>query len=123
MVQLTSLKKVADGLIYISVFVGLLLLYLASSQVPSWLLASLIIGEIAYAISAVAVARGIRQAYYAIIVLAILVLVVSLPQPDHYAFATQGEIAAFLVFVIGSALQIGLLILVPLYLVRSRKMR
>src|ERR1700688_2915787 len=100
-----GLKRAINWLVYASVALGLLLVYAAGPQVPSWLLASLIGGEVAYAATAVAVARGFRRAYYAVVVLALLVLVVSIPQPDHYAFASNGQIGAFLIFAAGSVSQ------------------
>ncbi len=109
-----------DAAIYASALLGLLLLYAAAPLVPSWLIASLATGEAAYAACAIGVARGLRAAYYAIFVLAILVLAVSLPQPEHYAFATGGEIGAFLIFAAGSVLQACLLVTIPIYLMRTR---
>ena len=112
-------KKVVDILVYASVALGVLLLLVAGPLVPSWLLASLAAGEVAYAACAVAIARGYRRAYYFVVVLALLVLAVSLPQPDHYAFATYGEVGAFLIFAGGSVLQVCLIVLIPLYLRRT----
>jgi len=117
----STLKRVMDAAIYASVLLGLLLLYAAAPLVPSWLLASLATGEIAYAACAIAVARGVRGAYYAVIALAVLVLAVSLPQPEHYAFASGGQTGPFLIFAAGSALQACLLVAVPIYLARTRR--
>jgi hypothetical protein len=110
-----------DAAVYASVLLGLLLLYAAAPLVPSWLLASLASGEVAYAACAVAVARGFRRAYYGVFALGILVLAVSLPQPDHYSFATSGDIGAFIIFAAGSALQACLLVTIPIYLRRTRR--
>ncbi len=109
-----------DLLIYGSVGLGGVLLFAAAPLVPVWLLGALASGEAAYAVCAVCVARGIRRAYYAVLGLAVLVLLVSLPQPDHYAFATSGDPEAFLIFAAGSALQLCLLVAVPVYLRRTR---
>jgi hypothetical protein len=108
-----------DGAIYASVLLGLLLLYAAAPLVPSWLLASLATGEVAYSACAVGVARGWRGVYYAVFALAVLVLAVSLPQPGHYAFATGGDVGAFLIFAWGSALQACLLVTIPIYMLRT----
>lgn len=118
-----SLKSSADGAIYCSVVLGALLLYEAGPLVPSWLLASLAAGELAYAACAVMVALGKGRAYYAVLALAALVLAVSLPQPQHYAFATGGDWGAFLTFAVGSGLQVFLLVAIPVYLVRKRRAR
>jgi hypothetical protein len=109
-----------DATIYASVLLGVLLLYAAAPLVPSWLLASLATGEVAYAACAIGVARGLKGAYYAVLVLAILVLAVSLPQPEHYAFATGGHVGPFLIFAGGSVLQACLLVEIPVYLIGTR---
>ena len=85
---------------------------------PYWLLAAIILGEVAYAAAAYAVSRGYRSAYYAVMALALVVLALSLPQPGHYSFASDGQLGAFLIFATGTALQILLLILAPFYLRR-----
>ena len=121
LVTLASLKRWMDSVVFASALLGLLLLYEAAPLVPRWLLASLATGEAAYAICALGVARGVRGAYFAILALAFLVLAVSLPQPAHYAFATSGDIGAFAIFAIGSLLQGSLLVMIPVYLRRTRR--
>ena len=59
---MVGLKKTVDWLVYASVALGLLFIYAASTLVPSWLLGSIIVGEVAYAAAAYAVARGYRAA-------------------------------------------------------------
>lgn len=113
------LKRAIDTLVYASVLLGLILLVAASGLVPSWLLYSLAGGEVAYAAAALAVARGYRPAYYAVIVLAVLVLLVSLPRPEHYAFATNGQLGDFAIFAAGSVFQVCLLVMVPIYMRRK----
>lgn len=118
---MSALKRAVDALIYATVFLGLVLLYVASGVVPGWLLASLFGGVFAYAATSLAVAKRYRWSYYIVIALAVLVLAVSLPEPDHYAFATNGQVGAFLIFAVGSALQVCLLVLTPIYLWRTRR--
>jgi len=118
---MTALKKTVDGLIYATVLLGIVLLYEVSGVVPGWLQASLFAGVGAYAATSLAVAKGYRWSYYIILVLAVLVLAVSLPQPEHYAFATTGQLVPFLIFAAGSVMQVSLLALVPIYLWRTRK--
>jgi len=118
---MSALKWAVDGLIYATVFLGLVLLYVASGVVPGWLLASLFGGVFAYAATSLAVAKRYRWSYYIIIVLAVLVLAASLPQPEHYAFATTGQIVPFAIFALGSVMQVFLLILTPVYLWRTKR--
>jgi len=115
-----TLKRSIDALVCASVALGVVFVYAASSLVPAWLLGAIAAGEVAYALTAVALARGHRWAYYAVVALAVLVLALSLPQPDHYAFAANGQLGPFLIFTAGSALQVCLLVAVPVYLRRRR---
>ena len=117
--MMDGIRRAIDLLVYASVALGLLFVYVASGLVPSWLLGSLVAGEIAYGATAVAVWRGYKRAYYVVVALALLVLAVSLPQPEHYSFATNGEIGQFLIFAAGSVLQICLLVMIPIFLRRG----
>ncbi|MGD0637194.1 MAG: hypothetical protein ABSA72_04050 [Nitrososphaerales archaeon] len=116
---MAELKKAIQWLVFASVAMGVLFILAAGTLVPSWLLASIVAGELAYAAAAYALARGHRAAYYAVEVLALIVLAVSLPQPGHYAFASDGQVGAFLIFGIGSVLQICLIVLIPVHLWRK----
>jgi hypothetical protein len=118
---MSSLKRAVDGLIYATVFLGLFLLYEVSGVVPGWLQASLFAGVFAYGATSLAVAKSYRWSYYIIMVLAVLVLAVSLPQPEHYAFAATGQVVPFFIFAAGSVMQICLLVLIPVYLWRTRR--
>ncbi|MGA2663753.1 MAG: hypothetical protein ABSF83_02245 [Nitrososphaerales archaeon] len=115
-----TLKRSIDALVCASVALGAVFIYAAVPLVPAWLLAAIAVGEVAYALTAVALVRGDGRAYYAVVALAVLVLAVSLPQPGHYAFAANGRLGPFLIFTAGSALQACLLVAVPLYLRRRR---
>jgi hypothetical protein len=114
------LKRAVDGLIFTTVGLGFVLLYVASGIVPGWLLASLFAGEFAYAGAALAVAKKYRWSYYLVMALAVLVLTASLPQPEHYAFAATGQYVPFAIFALGAVLQVCLLVLLPVYLWRTR---
>ena len=65
-------------------------------------------------------AKGLRIAYPLTLVLAVLTLAVSLPQPAHYSFVEAGPSLASATFVVGSALQLALLVLVPVYLYHTK---
>ncbi len=89
-----------------------LLAQLYELMVPSWLFYSILTGWTLYLFVAVAVATGRDKAYPAALVLSIVTLAVSLPQPEHYSLAEAGPTLASLTFVAGSALQIGVIILI-----------
>lgn len=120
---MAALKKAVDVVIYATVFLGMLFLYAAVGSVPGLLLATLFAGEMAYAVTSLLVAKGLRWAYYLVVVLAAVVLAVSLPQPEHYAFAANGQLLDLFIFGAGSVMQVFLLVAVPVYLWRSRRTR
>ena len=106
-------------MIYLSVGAGVALLgQLYSFGVPVWLFYSVLAGWMAYLFVAVAVTLRVRLSYPASMLLAILTLVVSLPQPEHYSF---GLSPASLTFIVGSILQVGVLVSVGWFLLLERR--
>ena len=108
-------------MIYVSVALGPLLLAEIYGQVPGFVFYSVMAGWVAYLICALAVAKGQSRAYVFVVALAILTLAVSLPQPAHYSLVTNQEFLAASTFLLGSAFQILLIILIPIFLLRRRK--
>jgi hypothetical protein len=104
-----------------AVALGLILLLQLFFMVPLWLFYSVLVGWLAFAVVAVAVARRCQAAYPFALALAVLTLLVSLPQPEHYAFLNAGLLLAGMTFLFGSALQLCLIILIPIYLIKKRK--
>ncbi len=111
--KLKRLRRAANWLIYASVVLGVtLLVQLYALMVPSWLFYSILAGWILYLVVAITVATGRDKAYPAALVLSIVTLAVSIPQPEHYSLAETGPTLASLTFIAGSVLQIGVIILV-----------
>ncbi len=116
------LRRGANWLIYASVVLGVaLLVQLYALTVPSWLFYSILTGWTLYLVVAVAVATGRGKAYPAALILSILTLAVSLPQPEHYSLAEAGPTLASLTFIAGSVLQVGVIILVTSSMILRRK--
>ena len=119
---LKRLKRGADWLIYASVILGVaLLVQLYALMVPSWLFYSILAGWLLYLLVAIGVATGRDKAYPPALVLSIVTLAVSLPQPEHYSLADAGPTLASLTFMAGSLLQAGVIILVTSFLVLKRR--
>jgi hypothetical protein len=118
-----KLEKVIAWLVNSSVVLGVLFLAVLYGipNFPNWLFYSIMGGEVIWILCAVAIRRGIRWAPYLAVVLALITLAVSLPQPTHYTFASSGDIVAFFIFSIGSILQVALIASVVLWFVRSRR--
>jgi hypothetical protein len=120
--RLRLLKRGANGLIYASVLLGVALLaQLYVLMVPSWLLYSILAGWALYLVVAVGVATGRERAYPPALVLSIATLAVSLPQPEHYSLADAGPTLALLTFVVGSLLQVGVILFITSFLILRRR--
>ena len=120
---MTRLESVITGLVYASVVLGVLFLYVlyGTPGIPGFLFPSILVGEVVWIACAVAISRRARWAPYMAVVLAVVTLGVSLPQPTHYSFAESGQIAAFLIFTGGSVMQFALIAAVALFAFRSRR--
>jgi len=119
--RLLSTRRIARYLVYCSVVIGLALLFQLSSLVPTWLFYLVLLGWVVYLGVAIEAARGREIAYPSAVIMSILTLVVSLPQPEHYSLATQGFTLAASTFIIGSAIQIATIISVTYYLFLRRR--
>jgi hypothetical protein len=120
--RVKRLSRLANWLIYASVILGVALLaQLYALAVQSWLFYSILAGWILYLVVAVGVTTGRDKAYFAALVLSIVTLAVSLPQPEHYSLAEAGPTLASLTFIIGSVLQVGVILLTASILFLRRK--
>ena len=112
----------ANWLIYGSVVLGILLIaQLYALSVPLALLIPIFIGWIFYLFVALAVWKGHSRAYLAALILAIVTLAVSLPQPEHLSLAEAGLTLASLTFILGSILQVGVILLIGYSMVVIRR--
>lgn len=117
---MSSLERVIKFLLVLSVFAGVLLLLQLWVLVPRWLFYTVLVGWIAYLLTAAAVILGHRMAYGFALVLAIITLAVSLPRPEHVAFLRSGVNLASMTFVVGSVLQVCVIVTVAWYILKSR---
>src|SRR3989442_15654929 len=90
-------------------------------MVPSWLFYSILAGWLLYLLVAIGVATGRDKAYPLALVLSIVTLAVSLPQPEHYSLADAGPTLASLTFMAGALLQPGGVNLLPSFFVFKRR--
>ena len=120
--QLQRYLRWANWLIYVSVALGILLLsQLYALRVPLALLIPILVGWIVYLIGAIAIWRGHSNVYPAALVLAIVTLTVSLPQSQHLSLVEAGPSLASLTFILGSILQLGVIILIGYSMIAARK--
>lgn len=117
----SRLRLAIDALVYLSVLLGAALLVQAFNQLPPGVAYAILGGWLVYILAALLVLRKVRFAYPLVMGLAVLTLVVSVPQPEHYALLDSGQILAGATFLLGSAAQVCLIILIPVYFLRNRK--
>jgi hypothetical protein len=116
-----TLRTLIHTFIYASVIFGVVLLVQLYPLVPSWLFFSVSAGWIAYLVTAIAIARGLKIAYPVSLVLATLTLAASLPRPEHSSLVNGGVSLASLTFIGGSVLQIAVILSVSIYLLQTRR--
>jgi len=117
------LRNVVNLFVYLSVALGIVLLPQLYGLVPSWLFFSVLVGWLAYLVVAVLIAKGRSAGYPLAFVLAVLTLAVSLPQPEHYSYVEAGPSLASATFLVGSAFQLVLILLIPVYLYRRKSQK
>jgi hypothetical protein len=118
---MSALTKAIDALVYASVAVGVVLLLQLRVLVPVWLFYSVLTGWVIYLLVAIGIATGHRVLYPVVAILAVVTLLVSLPQPEHYSYVMAGLSLPMLTFLLGSVLQIAILVLLPIYYLKRRK--
>ena len=119
--QRNALRMAINALVYFSVILGAVLLAQAFNLLPPPVAYSIVVGWLAYIVAALLVFRRVGVAYPLVMVLAVLTLVVSLPRPEHYSLFNPGQAVAGATFLVGSATQVSLIVLIPLYFLRGRK--
>jgi hypothetical protein len=114
-------RTIANCMIYLSVIAGLALVIQLLGLVPSWLFFTILGGWAAYLFVAVMAGIGRRIAYPLALVLSILTLAASLPQPEHYSLVSAGLTPASLTFITGTVLQFLVIITVSRVLLLDRR--
>jgi len=120
MTERGRLSRTIEVLVYASVVLGAGFLAQVYNLLPSFVFYSLTVGWIAYIGAAICVARRMRVAHPLVLVLAVLTLAVSLPQPEHYTLLNPSQVLAGTTFLLGSAFQVCLIILIPVHYLRRR---
>jgi phosphoglycerol transferase MdoB-like AlkP superfamily enzyme len=116
-------RAIANPLIYASIVLGVFLLVQLYAIVPWWLVVSVAAGWAAYLAVGIAVWRGRVVAYPIALVLAVLTLGVSVPQPEHASLLQSGFSLASLTLLAGSILQVGVILSISIYLILTRRER
>lgn len=115
--------KLIDAMIYLSVILGAILLPQIYGLLPWPVFYSILAGWIVYLLVAFAVAKGYRYAYHIALLLAILTLIVSLPQSAHYSLIYTGQILPAFTFIAGTVIQLALISMISYHFYKARRGR
>lgn len=118
---LRDLGKAIQGLIIFSAVLGALFLWEARPLLPASVFDFILVGWALFVLDAGLTFVKPVPAYYLGLVLAVLTLASSLPQPAHYAFLQDGQYLAAATFLAGTAAQFVLIPSVLYYAVSSRR--
>lgn len=119
--QRGRIGRAIQGLILFSAILGALFLWEASGLLPASVFDIIAVGWALFVVDGVLSFVRPAASYYLGLVLAVLALSASLPQPTHYTFFAAGEILAGATFTAGTAAQFALIALVAYYAVAGRR--
>lgn len=114
-------ERVIQGLIIFSAFLGAVFLWEAHPLLPTMVFGFIFVGWALFVVDSFLTFVKPVPSFYLGLVLAVLALTASLPQPVHYTFFSDGQYLAAATFVLGSATQVALILLVAYYAISSRR--
>jgi len=116
-----STARAIQLLVLFSVVLGVLFLAQAYTLVPAAVFDFVGVGWVLFVLDLALTFTRPRLSYYLAFALALLALASSLPQTAHYAFIEEGDVLPAATFLLGSALQVLLVILVPYHFLKQRR--
>jgi hypothetical protein len=119
--HLSDVGRAIQGLVIFSVILGVLFLAQAYTLVPTFVLEIVGTGWALFVVDAALTFVRPRISYALALVLSILGLTSSLPQSSHWAFIVNGDLLPAFTFLLGSAVEVAIVIEVLYYFLASRK--
>jgi hypothetical protein len=116
-----SLPRAIQGLIIFTTAFGVFFLWEVYPLLPTFVFDFVAAGWACFVVDSVLTFIRPRASYVLGLVLAILAMAVSLPQPEHYALIEGGDLTAAVILVVGTAAEACIVILVAYYFVSTRK--
>lgn len=118
---MVALPRAIQALILFSTVLGVFFLWQAYPLLPPVVFYGLLFGWGLFAVDSALTFIRPRLSYYLGMALAAIALTETLSQPEHYALVENGDLAATVTIVLGSASQALLIILAGYYVVTSRR--
>lgn len=107
--------RLIQGLVLFSTLLGVFFLFEVYPLLPGPVFGFLTVGWLLFVFDSLLTFIRSRLSFYFGFVLAILTLAATLSQPEHYSLVASGNLVATATLLLGSAAQVGLVILVPIY--------
>jgi len=118
-----STEMLIQALVFFSTVLGVIFLAQVYGLLPIPIFTFVALGWALFLLDSILTVLRPKLSYYLAFVLALLALVSSLPRSAHYALVTGGSLLAAVTFVLGTAAQVLLVLLVPIHLLRERVVR
>ena len=118
---MVSLPRLIQGSIIFTTLFGVVFLWEVYPLLPSFVFDFVAAGWVCFVIDSALTFFRPRASFALGLVLAILGLASSLPQPEHYAFFQEGNLAAAATFSIGTIAELLIVGLVAYYFFTGRK--
>ena len=118
---MVAVAKVIQGLIIFSAALGVFFLWQAYHLLPTDVFYAVTFGWLLFVTDAVLTFVKPRVSYYLGLALAVVALLETLSQPEHYALVEGGNVPATVILVLGSVAQALLIISVGYYMVTERR--
>ena len=118
---MASSGSTIQATILFSTVLGVLFLWQVYDLLPSFVFDFVASGWVLFLVDSALTFVRPKASYALGFVLALLALASSLPQSAHYAFIQAGELLPSITFIVGTAAQVLLIVLVPIHFIRARK--
>ena len=105
-----------------STLLGILFLIEVYGLLPSDVFLFVTVGWVLFVIDSILTFTNPRVSYGMAFALALLALASSLPQTAHYAFVENGVLLPAITFILGTVAQVSLLVLVPYYFLKQKRL-
>jgi hypothetical protein len=116
-----SIGRLIQTLILFSTILGIFFLWEVYSLLPSFVFDFLALGWFLFLVDSVLTFVRPRISYFLGLVLAILTLAASIPQPEHYSLIASGNVEATVTLILGSSAQAGIIVSVAYYALKTRR--
>lgn len=118
---MSAVPRIIQGLILFSTILGVFFLYQAYPLLPPAIFGFVAFGWVLFVIDSILTFVRPRISYYLGVVLAILALLATISQPQHFAIVMSGNLAAAATIVLGSSAEVLLIIFGAYFIISERR--